>query len=69
MNGGTNIALAILTASEHMQSSLAVGAPRTMILLTDGRIDHHQGTQQFEMQSMAHGSTLGRHGNLVTAGG
>ena len=43
MNGGTNVALAIQTASKHMQSSLAAGAPRTMILLTDGRIDHYQG--------------------------
>ncbi len=43
MNGGTNVALAIQTASKHMQSSLAVGAPRTVILLTDGRIDHYQG--------------------------
>ncbi|DBA93088.1 TPA: Alpha-amylase [Trebouxia sp. C0005] len=49
MNGGTNIALAILTASEHMQSSLAVGAPRTMILLTDGRIDHHQGQEAVQV--------------------
>lgn len=52
MNGGTNVALAIQTASKHMQSSLAAAAPRTMVLLTDGRIDHYQGMQQLEMRSM-----------------
>ena len=45
MNGGTDIALAIQTASKHMQSSLAGGALRTLVLLTDGRIDQHQGEQ------------------------
>ncbi len=43
MNGGTNVALAIQTASKHMRSILPEGGARTLILLTDGRIDHYQG--------------------------
>ena len=44
MNGGTNVALAIQTASKHMLNSLPETGSRTLILLTDGRIDHYQGT-------------------------
>ena len=43
MNGGTNVALAIQTASKHMLNSLPATGSRTLILLTDGRIDHYQG--------------------------
>lgn len=45
MNGGTSVAMAIQTASKHMQSNLPEAGPRTLILLTDGRIDDHQGSQ------------------------
>lgn len=45
MNGGTNVALAIQTASKHMLNSLPETGSRTLILLTDGRIDHYQGRE------------------------
>ena len=43
MHGGTDVALAIHTASEHMQTALPAGGLRTLIMLSDGRIDKYQG--------------------------
>ena len=43
MNGGTNLALAIERAGGMMKEKLANGSPRTIILLTDGRVDYYQG--------------------------
>ena len=44
MNGGTNVALAIHTASKHMQSVVPPGRMLTLVILTDGRIDKYQGS-------------------------
>lgn len=43
MNGGTNLTLAVDTAGNLMRDKLPEGSPRTLILLTDGRVDHYQG--------------------------
>lgn len=43
MNGGTNLALAVDTAGQMLRDNLPVGSPRTIIILTDGRIDYYQG--------------------------
>lgn len=43
MNGGTNLASAIDTANSMMKEKLPIGSPRTVIILTDGRIDSYQG--------------------------
>lgn len=49
MNGGTSVAMAIQTASKHMQSNLPEAGRRTLILLTDGRIDDNQGKEAIAM--------------------
>lgn len=43
MNGGTNLALAIEEAGKMMKECLPEGSPRTLVLLSDGRVDHYQG--------------------------
>ena len=50
MNGGTNLALAIETAGIMMKDKLPTGSPRTVILLTDGRVDYYQGMSKLTLQ-------------------
>ena len=52
MNGGTNIALAIQTASKLFESEIPAGSTRTLIILTDGRIDHYQGINSRRHQGL-----------------
>ncbi|KAL3137864.1 hypothetical protein ABBQ38_005117 [Trebouxia sp. C0009 RCD-2024] len=43
MHGGTDMALAIQTASTHMQTALPPGGLQTLLILSDGFIDKYQG--------------------------
>lgn len=43
MHGGTDMALAIQTASMHMQTALPPGGLQTLLILSDGFIDKYQG--------------------------
>ena len=43
MHGGTDMALAIQTASKHMQTALPPGGLQTLLVLSDGCIDKYQG--------------------------
>lgn len=42
MNGGTNIAVAIQKAGQLLKKHCHEDAIRTVVLLTDGRVDKHQ---------------------------
>ena len=44
MRGGTDVALAIQTASEHMQTALPAKGLKTLVIMSDGRVDKNQGS-------------------------
>ena len=44
MHGGTDVAFAIQTASEHMQTAMPARGLKTLVILSDGRIDKYQGS-------------------------
>ena len=43
MNGGTCIAEAVRVAGQLLKSLVAPEGARSIVLLTDGRVDHYQG--------------------------
>lgn len=49
MNGGTNIALAIQRAGALFHKHLPEDAIRTVVLLTDGRVDSYQAREAMQM--------------------
>ena len=62
MHGGTDVALAIQTASEHMQTALPARGLKTLVILSDGRIDKYQGDYLSQAQYIdMHESLLGLH--------
>lgn len=46
MNGGTCIAEAVRVAGQLLKSLVAPEGARSVVLLTDGRVDHYQGECQ-----------------------
>ena len=46
MNGGTCFAEAVRVAGQLLKSSVAPEGARSVVLLTDGRVDHYQGERQ-----------------------
>ena len=44
MQGGTDVAYAIQIASDHMQTAMPGKGLKTLVILSDGRIDRNQGS-------------------------
>ena len=44
MQGGTDVAYAIQIASDHMQTAMPGRGLKTLVILSDGRIDKNQGS-------------------------
>ena len=62
MRGGTDVALAIQIASEHMRTALPARGLKTLVILSDGRIDKYQGDDLSQSHCTdMHESMLGLH--------